>query len=160
MPLGRRTAQASIYISNKLNCLTLARDLRDIQGMTLGKRIIEARQARGWTQKTLADTLGRCSVMSQQALSQLESGKTHSTRYLWELAALLGVSPRWLGTGEGTMQDDDAKSRMPLPPASDTLQPLLAKLYELDRAGELPAPVVEGLIRLLDGVKSTNTSRT
>lgn len=120
--------------------------------MTIGKRIIAARQARGWTQKTLATLLESCNVMSQQSLSALETGHTQSTRHLWELAALLGVSPRWLGTGEGDMQDQNTLAMMPLPPASDQLLPLLARLYEMDKAGELPAPVVEGLLRLLDGI--------
>lgn len=125
--------------------------------MNIGSRIIQAREARGWQQKTLAEVLDRLHIMTQQSLSLLELGKTQSTRHGWELAAVLGVSPRWLVTGEGSMNDENAQALMPLPPASDQVQPLLARLYEMDKAGELPAPVVEGLLRLLDGIQSHKT---
>lgn len=119
-------------------------------GMTIGSRIIRAREARGWNQKTLATLLEMQGVMSQQALSELERDLSQRTYKVFELAAVLGVNARWLATGDGDM---DAKEENLLSQTSDRLAPLILRLQEMDRAGQLPDPVIEGLLRLLDGFR-------
>lgn len=74
------------------------------------ERIKQARKARNYTQKALADKIG----ISNAALSKIESGVNNPARStLMSIASALNVSLKWLETGEGEMflpqpQDDQA----------------------------------------------------
>jgi SOS-response transcriptional repressor LexA len=63
--------------------------------MSIAIRVKSRRDALGLTQIELADKVGT----SQQAIEQLENGKTKRPRYLPELANALGVSVDWLING-------------------------------------------------------------
>lgn len=62
----------------------------------------EARKARGLSQQALADKVG----MKQPSLSQLESGESHRTTFLPQIAAECRVSALWLETGKGPRDVD------------------------------------------------------
>lgn len=66
------------------------------ENMTFGERIRLAREARGMTQKELADAVG----MSQPALYNTESGRNKSSTKILDLANALKVSPHWIATGK------------------------------------------------------------
>lgn len=70
--------------------------------MNLSERIKLARTHKGLTQKELAERVG----IAQTAISQLESGKTLRSTYLYQIAAACGVSGAWLATGIGNMSHD------------------------------------------------------
>jgi transcriptional regulator with XRE-family HTH domain len=61
-----------------------------------GQRLHTARKAKGYTQTDVQQMLG----LSQSTLSELETSALSSGRVV-ELAALYGVDPAWLATGEG-----------------------------------------------------------
>ncbi len=65
--------------------------------MTIASRVRFKRDELGLTQTELAERAGT----SQQAIEQLENGKTQRPRYLPELANVLGVSVDWLVKGSG-----------------------------------------------------------
>ena len=68
--------------------------------MNLSERIRAARQKAGLTQRELADKVG----IAQTAISQLESGKTQRSTYLYQIAEACGVSTTWLVIGSGSME--------------------------------------------------------
>ncbi len=72
--------------------------------MSLGIRIRERRKAAGWSQAQLAEVSG----ISQQMLSKLERGAAFGTTEIVPLARALKVSPQWLETGEGQMNESIA----------------------------------------------------
>lgn len=63
--------------------------------MNIGDRVKIKRDFLGLTQTQLAERVGT----SQQAIEQLEGGKTKRPRYLPELSSVLGVSTKWLLEG-------------------------------------------------------------
>ncbi len=65
--------------------------------MDIAERVKLRRAELGWTQAELAVR----AKTSQQAIQQLEDGKTKRPRYLPELASALGCSLKWLLTGNG-----------------------------------------------------------
>lgn len=65
--------------------------------MDIAERVKLRRAELGWTQAELAAR----AKTSQQAIQQLEDGKTKRPRYLPELAAALGCSLKWILTGNG-----------------------------------------------------------
>ena len=67
--------------------------------MNLSERVKQARNHAGLTQKELADKVG----IAQTAISQLESGKTQRSTYLFQIADACGVSAVWLAAGVGGM---------------------------------------------------------
>jgi len=69
--------------------------------MNLSQRIKAARSHANLTQSQLAEKVG----IAQTAISQLESGKTQRSTYLFQVAAACGVSAAWLATGTGEMLD-------------------------------------------------------
>ncbi|SEJ50258.1 helix-turn-helix transcriptional regulator [Pseudomonas sp. NFR16] len=69
--------------------------------MNLSERIKAARKHAGLTQKQLAFKVG----IAQTAISQLESGKTLRSTYLFNIAEACDVSGGWLATGSGNMTD-------------------------------------------------------
>ena len=64
----------------------------------LSDRLRSARKAAQLTQTDLAKAVG----VTPQAIQQLESGVTKTSRHLFHLALRLGVTPKWLETGIGT----------------------------------------------------------
>jgi transcriptional regulator with XRE-family HTH domain len=64
---------------------------------TLGDRIKEEREGRGWSQQELAARAG----VSQGTIGNLEAGLRKSARNLLGIAAALEVRPEWLATGKG-----------------------------------------------------------
>lgn len=66
------------------------------ENMTFGERIRLAREAKGMTQKELADTVG----MSQPALYNTESGRNKSSTKIVDFAKALDVSPDWILYGK------------------------------------------------------------
>jgi phage repressor protein C with HTH and peptisase S24 domain len=90
----------------------------------IGDRVRARREELGLSQAELA---ARCGV-SQQAVEQLENGKTQRPRYILELSTALDVSPQWLLEGKGVrlaMPDQLAPQRAVAhtfePPAFATL---------------------------------------
>lgn len=70
----------------------------------MGRRVAEARAGRGWDQRRLADEVRRvnpslgCGVST---ISSIETGKARRTSIVYELAQALGVTEKWLMTGQG-----------------------------------------------------------
>ena len=65
------------------------------------ERIKQARKARHFSQKALADRIG----ISDAAMSKIETGVNNPARSpLISIASVLHVSLRWLETGEGEME--------------------------------------------------------
>lgn len=73
--------------------------------MALGKRVEELRKARGLTQGRLADMTN--GAISQQNLDRLEKRDARTSEAAPALADALGVSLRWLLTGEGAREATD-----------------------------------------------------
>lgn len=67
--------------------------------MNLSQRIKAARRHASLTQSQLAEKVG----IAQTAISQLESGKTQRSTYLFQIAEACGVSATWLVSGVGGM---------------------------------------------------------
>ncbi|MFA9439436.1 XRE family transcriptional regulator [Uliginosibacterium sp. sgz301328] len=63
----------------------------------LSERLIQTRNARGWSQEKLADEAN----VSQGTIGHLESGRNESSRKLAQIAQALGVDAAWLATGKG-----------------------------------------------------------
>lgn len=69
---------------------------------TIGVRVQEAREAKGWSQKRLAEEVTRAGYkIGQSAIGNLESGKTKDPKCIVQLAAALNLAPRWIQTGKG-----------------------------------------------------------
>lgn len=75
--------------------------------MSVGARVRQVRQEKGFTQKDLADLSGVC----QQMISKLEVGKAQGSANIVRLALALDVSPAWL---EGISRQ---KTALPAKPA-------------------------------------------
>lgn len=73
--------------------------------MNLSERIKAARQHAGLTQRELAEKVG----IAQTAISQLESGKTLRSSYLYEISKACGVAAMWMATGTGGMLLSEAQ---------------------------------------------------
>jgi transcriptional regulator with XRE-family HTH domain len=73
--------------------------------MTLGKRVREQRNARGWSQADLARRVSAIlrRPVSQVAIHHIESRGNVNPRFVVELAQALGVSLSWLREGRGDM---------------------------------------------------------
>ncbi|WP_053982252.1 helix-turn-helix domain-containing protein [Marinagarivorans algicola] len=65
---------------------------------TLAARLVHCRKGAGLKQYEVANHIG----MSAPSYSDLERGEAKKTKYLAELANLLGVNAYWLATGEGS----------------------------------------------------------
>lgn len=87
--------------------------------MTIASRVRFKRDELGLTQTELAERAGT----SQQAIEQLENGKTQRPRYLPELANVLGVTVDWLVKGSG---DDNVTYVAPYKPRQN--YPLISKV--------------------------------
>lgn len=73
-------------------------------GMSIGKRVRQARKHIGLTQAELAKKVG----MKQSTLSELETGESTRTSSVATIANALGVSAYWLDTGLGDMTSQEA----------------------------------------------------
>ncbi len=87
---------------------------------TVGDRIKQVREARGWTQDKLADE----AKISRGFLSDVENhGKNISLELLLRVANALGASVAYLATGEGT-QPGEKKAVLIPPELSEAAQEL------------------------------------
>ncbi len=91
---------------------------------TLGERLKLARENKSLSQQEVANRAG----MSQPTYYKIESGKTKRTTYIHELAQVLGVTPKWLTTGEGEMlsaqaQVDELVASLPNGISHDEIEP-------------------------------------
>lgn len=73
---------------------------------TLRERLIHARHTAQLTQAQVAQRAG----MSQAAYQKLEGGKAERSRFITDVAHVLGVQPKWLMDGKG--DPSAAKSRI------------------------------------------------
>lgn len=69
--------------------------------MEMRQRLKLARKHAGLTQVELAERLK--GIITQQSLSQLETGEVAGSAYIVQIAQACSVSPVWLATGEGEM---------------------------------------------------------
>lgn len=86
---------------NNITCLTAKKFGDNLIFMTIGLRLKAARKHAGLSQKELVSKLN--GLMSQQNISQLESGVNKGTEFVVQLAMACMVSPEWLATGKGDM---------------------------------------------------------
>ena len=84
---------------------------------TLGARTLYARKLRGLTQPFVADRSG----ISKGGISQIENDQiqTVNSEILFPLADCLGVSARWLATGEGDLGAGNDDPRIQAEPLRD-----------------------------------------
>lgn len=67
---------------------------------TMGERVRETREERGYTQKKLAELSG----LSQTTISDIERGRNSQSRSAVKIAAALKVQPLWLTTEKGVKE--------------------------------------------------------
>ncbi len=75
---------------------------------TLGSRVAEMRQLRGYTQKELAETIKRLFPYfkgGQSTIQAIESGQSKKPTILYELARALNCSEQFLMTGQRSVAD-------------------------------------------------------
>lgn len=117
----------------------------------LQDRLKSARKAAGLTQAKLAEIVG----MAQPSYQQLESGKSHGSVFLPQIAHVLNVDALWLQTGVGS-------SELPTRPYTDTrpreLQRLIENLDSMAAEDRLPLELVmmlqntvETVMKIQDG---------
>lgn len=76
--------------------------------LSFSDRVIFARRAKGLSG---AEAARRCQMSAASWFVLEKKGK--STRNVFQVADMLGVSPRWLATGQGTMFDDPVDVTLP-----------------------------------------------
>jgi len=84
---------------------------------TLAKRLLMARNRKGWTQGKTAVAAG----LAQTTVGNIESGTRQSAGSLPKLAKALGVRYDWLANGEGEMDDASASVEQELPYSKQAL---------------------------------------
>ncbi|MCW0353983.1 LexA family transcriptional regulator [Pantoea ananatis] len=90
--------------------------------MTIAARVYAKRTELGLTQTELAEKVGT----TQQAIVQLESGRTQRPRYLPELARVLGCNIEWLLSGNEVLKGDNFEYVRPY--STGTKYPVLSKV--------------------------------
>ncbi|PRD13116.1 LexA family protein [Pantoea coffeiphila] len=90
--------------------------------MTIAARVLAKRNELGLTQTELAERAGT----TQQAIVQLESGKTKRPRYLPELAKALCCEIEWLLDGKDVVTGDNVSGFRPYSPGRK--YPVLSKV--------------------------------
>ncbi|QJR79638.1 helix-turn-helix transcriptional regulator [Alteromonas pelagimontana] len=70
---------------------------------TIGSRITEARNAKGWSQDDLAAAVGT----SQQNIARMEANVTRTSKYFDPICEALGVSRAWLLKGERKVEEGE-----------------------------------------------------
>lgn len=91
--------------------------------MSLGQRIVEARESKGWSRKRLADESG----VPYPTLAGLESSDQKTSTATPMLAAALNVNALWLATGKGA-RDLNVKvgeTEVPYGSHTDAINPAL-----------------------------------
>ncbi|MDD1150373.1 helix-turn-helix transcriptional regulator [Pseudomonas sp. TNT2022 ID357] len=68
---------------------------------TISQRLKLARKHARLTQKALAEKVG----VEQPVISQLETGRSQKSAFIYDIAVACGVSPAWLSHGSGDMLD-------------------------------------------------------
>lgn len=96
--------------------------------MTYGQRLAAARKHKKISQAQLADKSGT----SQANVSGLERGTSNGSEFTAQFAVACSVSPLWLATGEGSMEDarfyiQDEELKQSLQ-AMESLKPYLKKI--------------------------------
>ncbi|MEO5340892.1 MAG: helix-turn-helix transcriptional regulator [Magnetococcus sp. MYC-9] len=86
----------------------------------IGIRLMQRRKALGLSQEELARRAG---YSGQSAIREIESGTVRKPGKLLELAAVLGVRPDWLSSGQGSMLVDETERDGPLVVARGHVQP-------------------------------------
>jgi len=84
---------------------------------TLAKRLLKARNAKGWTQGKTAIAAG----LAQTTVGNIESGARQSAGSLPKLAKALGVRYEWLADNEGEMVDKSQPQEIELPYSKQAL---------------------------------------
>ena len=103
---------------------------------TLGERVRSLRRLRQFTQAQLAEAAG----ITPQAVSDLETGKTHNTGYLSELARALDTTAEFLRYGNQVAEESPA------------YQTDLDKINEIVRAGRLTPNGVKAIRQLTENL--------
>ena len=78
---------------------------------TIADRLRFSRSAKGWTQAQLAVAAS----VSTGTIGNIESGARQSKGSLPQIAEALGVSHKWLATGEGRMELSAESAATPYP---------------------------------------------
>lgn len=109
---------------------------------TIGERITEVRQAKGWTKAELARQL----KVEPPTVSQLESGKTKapSSENLLRMRDL-GINPDYIMHGKGPKLLQDIETKLEV----ETLMSMLAEVDKEQR--ETVADMLRGMIRRKKG---------
>lgn len=92
MSIGNNIGTPIVVVNRNSDCTPL-----ENIGMSIGKRLYEARKEAGLTQNQLALKSG----VKQPTISELERGDSQSSGSLAQMAAALGVNALWLETGKG-----------------------------------------------------------
>lgn len=95
----------------------------------LHERLIHARKRLGLTQKEVATRAG----MKQTSYRQIEIGKTKKSKFINDIAKVLGVSSDWLiyGIGDGDMDGvTSSQSQTTFRVGGNTLYPLVKVAYK------------------------------
>ena len=75
---------------------------------TVGKRIAQARRARGLSRPELAEA----AHMRYATLAGLENGNQQTSSFLPQIASALGVNALWLSTGRGSIYPREKSDRL------------------------------------------------
>lgn len=100
LPYSALPADAPRHLAKKLgaaNIREMKTDNETPKLPLLKDRLAWARNRRSLTQAQVADAVG----LKRPSYHDLESGKSKKTAYIAQIAEFLGVSSRWLATGEG-----------------------------------------------------------
>jgi len=88
--------------------------------MSIGERVRQARESKGWSQTRLADEVRRVGgKLSQQNVGNIEGGTVDRPKALPEIARALGVTEEWLRTGLEPLPQSNARfaeGQAPAPP--------------------------------------------
>lgn len=112
---------------------------------TMGTRLKNERERRNLTQRELARKAG----VSPTTVADIESGRSHATTKLINIAKALNVDPQWLGTGKG--QREQAPSPDNTYIAAESLEDLALKL--LDKGNDDIAKLWQLILSLKDASK-------
>lgn len=121
--------------------------------MSVGKRIKEAREAKGLSRPQLADLTG----IKYPTLAGIENGDQGSSTQIPVIADVLGVNPLWLSTGRGpknlsALPESPRQSSHLLRPDPNILHEALTLLvHDEGKAGPYPMrAMTERLLELYD----------
>lgn len=100
------------FVERNISCLPVTTLVFKVPLMALGKRVQHLREERGWKQAHLCALVNAKlsddeKLLTQQALSNLESRDSATSEAAPYLAEVFGVSLRWLLCGKGRSDDTD-----------------------------------------------------